>query len=447
MPLRYSRDVAISVGAAALGFAAVTLASSWMHGARENRDINIVAWRTVFARPAYVPHPPDNPPNPAKLALGERLFNDRALSVTGRVACATCHDPTLAFTDGVATGAGVTGARLRRNTPALWNLAWSPLFYWDGRAGSLEDQAKFPLEHADEMGERIDNVAARLERDESYARAFREVFPDEPHVTGANMLKAIAAFERSIVSPPTRFDRWMEGDAAALSANESDGFKLFTGKAQCVNCHTGFAFTDRSFHDIGLPDSDLGRGAIIGLARINHGFKTPGLRELAWTAPYMHDGSKPTLEAVIDHYSGGFIRRPTLSADLNQKLKLSEDEKANLVAFLMTLSSESPPRPASLSSRTERLGGAVGEAVAATQVGQSGKRFAPDHVRLKSGERLKILNGDTRTHNVRIDDPRMPINSGAQEPGDSVEILFSQTGTFAATCGIHPTMRLQIDVQ
>jgi cytochrome c peroxidase len=448
--LRCPKGLAVSLGAAALGFATLSLAltgSGESASGAQRGNLDLKVWRDVFARPAYVPNPPDNPPSAAKVALGERLFNDRALSVTGRVACATCHDPTLAFTDGVAKGAGVTGVRLRRNTPSLWNLAWSPLLYWDGRARSLEDQAKFPLEHADEMGARIDDVAGKLQRDESYARAFREAFPDEPRVTGANMLKAIASFERSIVSPPTRFDRWIEGDPTALTPDEIDGFMLFVGKGQCVNCHTGFAFTDRSFHDIGLPDDDLGRGPILGLPRINHGFKTPGLRELAWTAPYMHDGSKPTLEAVIAHYSGGFVRRQTLSADLNRNLKLSKEEKANLVAFLMTLSSENPPRPASLSSRIERLGGAVGAAVSASQIGQKGKRFTPDHVRLKAGERLKIFNDDTRTHNVRIDDPRMPVNSGAQEPGDAVEILFSKTGTFAATCGIHPTMRLEVEVQ
>jgi len=447
--LRGTREARAALYAGVLGFAVGGLLLA-VPGVRPGAGADGTAsapWKQVFARPTFVPHPPDNPPTPEKLALGERLFKDKSLSINGKVACASCHDPALAFTDGVARGQGVTGQKLRRNTPALWNLAWAPLLYWDGRAGSLEDQARFPLEQHDEMGERVDRVAERLGSNESYRVAFRQAFPESPEVTGANLLKAISTFERSLVSPATRFDRWLEGDKSALSPAELTGFKLFTGRAQCVNCHTGFAFTDRSFHDIGLPGDDLGRGDILKLNRINRGFKTPGLRELAWTAPYMHDGSLPTLEAVVDHYSGHIVDRPTLSADLNKKLRLTDEEKTALVAFLMTLSSDEPPRAMSMSVKVARIGVPDDAAVTADTIGQKDKKFRPDHVRLRVGEKLKIINDDIRTHNVRVDDPRLRLNSGAQEPGDSVELDFPAKGTFDVTCGIHPIMRLQVDVQ
>jgi cytochrome c peroxidase len=196
-----------------------------------------------------------------------------------------------------------------------------------------------------------------------------------------------------------------------------------------------------------LPGDDLGRGDILKLNRINRGFKTPGLRELAWTAPYMHDGSLPTLEAVVDHYSGHIVDRPTLSADLNKKLRLTDEEKTALVAFLMTLSSDEPPRAMSMSVKVARIGVPDDAAVTADTIGQKDKKFRPDHVRLRVGEKLKIINDDIRTHNVRVDDPRLRLNSGAQEPGDSVELDFPAKGTFDVTCGIHPIMRLQVDVQ
>ena len=150
---------------------------------------------------------------------------------------------------------------------------------------------------------------------------------------------------RSLVSPPTRFDAWIGGDAGALSAAEVRGFTLFTGKAGCVLCHAGWRFTDDRFHDIGLPGKDPGRGAVPGGTPGLAAFKTPSLRELKRTAPYMHDGSLPTLAAVLAHYTGGFVRRPSLAPTMNLKLKLGAQERADLIAFLHTLSSEKPPVP------------------------------------------------------------------------------------------------------
>jgi cytochrome c peroxidase len=406
----------------------------------------LAALKRSFARPSFVPAPPDNPGTPAKIALGARLFSDTALSATGSIACASCHDPQLSYSDGVPRGRGVTARRLERRTPSLWNIAFSPLLFWDGRASSLESQVHFPIEHPDEMGSSI--AAAVLRLDAGYASAFAAAFPDDPRITQRNLERALAAFERSLVSPPTRFDRWVAGDDAALSVAEVNGFAIFTGKGRCSNCHSGFAFTDHGFYDIGLPGEDRGRGPIIGLKAADHAFKTPSLRERAWTAPYMHDGSLPTLEDVVRNYESGGVQRATRSGDLPAKLALADAERGELVEFLQTLSSEAPPRP----SREAWLGDPPRTALpstptATTLVRQVDKQFHPARVRLKAGQTLTISNADQRVHNVRIYAPTLDFNSGAQEAGDVVSIPFANSGSFDAFCGIHPAMRLRIDVE
>src|SRR5262249_49315132 len=177
-------------------------------------------------------------------------------------------------------------------------------------------------------------------------------------VDGSNLAKAIATYERTFVSPDTRFDRWIAGDEHALTQKEVAGFRLFTGKAGCVKCHGGSAFTDYAFHDIGLPGEDRGRGAVLRLAAADHAFKTPGLRQIARSAPYTHDGSLATLEDVLRHYVSGVADRPTLSKDLTRGLKLSDAERADLIAFLGTLTSEGEP--------------AVPDKIVAVKIGPSG---------------------------------------------------------------------------
>jgi cytochrome c peroxidase len=404
-----------------------------------------------FQRPLFVPHPADNPATPARVALGKRLFEDKRLSADGTVACASCHDPRLAFGDGETTGKGITGRPLARHTPSLWNVAFSPVLFWDGRASSLEDQVRFPVEHPDEMGSTLEAAAQRLARDETYVRAFAEAFPLSPEVSPGTIAKALAAYERTLVSPPTRFDRWVAGKADALTPAEVRGLRLFAGKARCIACHTGFAFTDHNFYDIGLPDGgkapDRGRGKEIGLAAADHAFKTPSLRELAWTAPYMHNGALATLEDVVRFYEGGGVDRPTRAKDLPGPLVLTDAERADLLAFLETLSSETPPQPS-----TEPWVGSGQPAPApppadASVVSQLGKAFTPGHVRLTAGQKLTVLNDDDRTHNVRIFHPKLDFNSGAQEPKESVTIAFPDAGTYEAFCGIHPSMRLLVEVK
>jgi cytochrome c peroxidase len=232
-----------------------------------------------------------------------------------------------------------------------------------------------------------------------------------------------------------------------LTEAEVRGFALFAGRGRCIACHSGFAFTDHNFYDIGLPGADKGRGKQIGLAAADHAFKTPTLRELAWTAPYMHDGSLATLEDVVRHYERGGVARPTRSRDLPAKLRLTDEERADLIAFLESLSSETPPQPSS--EAWVGAGQAPSPALPkdATVVSQANKTFAPARVRIKAGQTLTVLNDDTRTHNVRIFDPRLDFNSGAQEPKESVTIAFPLPGTYEAFCGIHPSMRLTVEVR
>lgn len=424
--------------AAGLGLAAV------LGGAQAGPDpFDAEHWRQVFARPDHAPAPADNATTSDKVALGARLFEDPRLSGDGTVACSTCHQAELSFTDGVPRHGGQP---LDRRTPPLWNMAWGLSWFWDGRAASLEDQAAGPIENQREMGGDLAGAVRILAADAETGRSFARAFPEDPVVTRPNLLKALAAFERTLVSPETRFDRWVKGDDAALDADEKAGLRLFVGKAGCVSCHMGWRFTDEAFHDIGLPGTDPGRGAVLGVKAAENAFKTPSLRERVWTAPYMHDGSIATFEDVVDHYAGRVVERPTLSADLPRRIDLNPKERAQLVAFLNTLSSEDPPRPASLPARTIALGADV-KAVAATTVGQKDRRFTPGAILLKVGQALRIVNDDTRTHNVRIDGPNLSVSSDAQNPGDAITVGFDQPGQYQAICGIHPEMRLAVTVE
>lgn len=288
-------------------------------------------WRAIFARPAASPEP--SAEERARIALGRDLFHDGRLSGSGEASCATCHEPHRAFTDGRATGRGPGGAILARNVPALYDLAWGTSFMWDGRAPSLEAQARFPILAPDELAGNFPTITRRLAADAASGARFAAAFPDADGVTEDAVVAALAAYVGSLVSPQARFDRWVAGDDGALDPEERRGFDLFVGKGGCVSCHGGWRFTDGGFHDIGLAGGDLARDG-------RRQFKTPSLREAVHTAPYMHDGSLATLEDVVDHYAGGLIERPSLAPTVVRDLALSDEEKAALVAFLRTLSSE-----------------------------------------------------------------------------------------------------------
>jgi cytochrome c peroxidase len=428
-------------GAIGVG-AAVAFHAALLQAAPAQRDVATL--KASFRRPATVPFPTDNPFSEKKRALGEALFRDNRLSVDMSLACSSCHERSKGFADGKAQGRGVPGRPLKRHTPTLWNLAWSSPVFWDGRARSLEEQVAGPIESPDEMAQPLAAVIARLDADPATVRAFAEAFPEAPRIDAANLAKAIATYERTLVSPPTRFDRWIAGDEQALGKDEIAGFELFTGKAKCANCHSGFAFTDYAFHDIGLPGEDRGRGAVLRLDAAEHAFKTPGLREIGRSAPYMHDGSLATLDDVIRHYVSGVVDRPTLSKDLARGLELSAAERASLVAFLRTLTSDGTPAPPD--EIVPVMAGPAAPAERVSTVSQDDKAFSPTHIVLQRGGRLWIVNNDTRTHNVRIYDPALDFDSGAQEPGETVEIAFPAAGSFLVFCGIHPKMELYVDV-
>ncbi len=284
-------------------------------------------------RPAMVA-PADNPTTPAKVALGAQLFADPALSGDGRSACATCHQPERGFADGRAVAEGNGGRRLVRHTPTIFNAGYAPSLFWDGRSPGLEDQALRPIISGGEMARHpavlIETVANRP----AYVTAFAAAFPGTG-VSEANVARALAAYQRTVVSGEAPFDRFVAGDRAAISPAAARGFALFTGKAHCAACHTGWLLSDGKFHDVGLPDTDLGRGGITNNKAFDHAFRTPSLREIGRTAPYMHNGSLPTLAAVVEHYATMKTRRSSTPPPIT----LDAGERADLVAFLESLDS------------------------------------------------------------------------------------------------------------
>lgn len=333
-----------SVGAAALlgsdTFAAATIGTPIQVPVAAVPKSSSEALKNEYRRPAEIPFPASNPFTPEKLKLGKTLYYDTRLSGSGAQSCASCHNPGYGWGDGLAKGVGDGMKELKRRSPTIVNAAWGLIFMWDGRAPTLEDQALGPIQAAVEMNMPLDKLLERLNSISEYKTLFEAAFPGEG-ITPAGIGKAIATFERTAISGWAPFDSWIEGDAQAISASAQRGFALFNGKAQCNTCHVGWNFTDDSFHDIGLKDADIGRGAFLGVAvKMRHAFKTPGLRDIVRRGPYMHDGSLATLEAVMEHYDTGGVDRPSRS-DLIKPLGLTADEKADLVAFMKTLTGSS----------------------------------------------------------------------------------------------------------
>ncbi|HEY2684482.1 MAG TPA: cytochrome c peroxidase [Steroidobacteraceae bacterium] len=295
-----------------------------------------------FKRPAKIPTPRSNPSTPEKVALGQMLFFDPRLSGSGVISCASCHNPALGWSDALPKGLGHMGGRLGRHTPTILNVAYGEPYFWDGRAATLEDQAKGPLTSAKEMDMPADLAVARVVSIPGYVAAFDRAFPGQP-VSIDSIAAAIATYERTVVSNSAPFDRWVAGDENAIPGSAKRGFALFNGKANCAVCHAGWRMTDDGFHDIGMNDPDRGRAAVApGIVQLEYAFKTPTLRNINQRAPYMHDGSLPTLAAVIDHYDQGFVNRPSLDPQMHS-LGLSTEEKSDLIAFLNTLTSVDTP--------------------------------------------------------------------------------------------------------
>jgi cytochrome c peroxidase len=332
-----------------------------------------------------VPIPPDNPQTEAKVALGDRLFHDTRFSADGKVACSTCHERGKAFTDQKPVSEGFRGLRGTRNAPTVVNAAYMKTLFWDGREPDLEGQAKQPFVNPVEGGlPDHEPLLEVIRKDPRYVKAFREVFGVEPQeITIEHVVKAIAAFERTLISGGSPFDRWRYGgEEDALTEAQKRGFEIFVGKGRCVSCHvieqTQALFTDNKFHNIGVgfkkiqgkefevareflrakrqgadvdktvltkPEaSELGRFAVTEDPTEVGAFKTPTLRNVAVTFPYMHDGSLETLEDVVEFYdNGGRLRAddpvsPFLSGGI-RPLGLTEREERDLVEFLKALTS------------------------------------------------------------------------------------------------------------
>jgi cytochrome c peroxidase len=322
--------------------------------------------------------PADNPQTPEKIAVGQKLFFDGRLSADGTVACATCHDPGRAFTDGRPASIGIHGRVGQRNAPTILNALYNKTQFWDGRAKTLEDQAESPITNSVEMGQpSLDAAVAALAGMEEYRQDFQRVF-DRP-VNGPDLLRALASYERTLVSYDSPFDHFIAGDTSAIDDAAKHGWELFNGKARCNKCHALTEtkrdvtnFTDNDFHNIGIgiirhdvaalarqaeqlldsrdtaaidraaiqtDMSALGRFLITKKEADTASFKTPNLRNVLVTGPYFHDGSQETLWDVIDHYNkGAGLKNPWLDEDI-EPLALTEHDIDDLVAFLASLTS------------------------------------------------------------------------------------------------------------
>ncbi len=282
-----------------------------------------------------IPEVHANPLTPEKIALGKQLYFDRRLSSDNTISCASCHDPKKGWSNGEATAVGVDGQRGGRSAPTILNSAYQHFQFWDGRAGSLEEQALGPIANPIEMNLPIEEALKKIGAIKGYQEQFQQVF-GEP-VNAANLAKAIAAFERTVLAGNSPYDRYKAGDGQALSELAEKGRKLFFGKANCSGCHTGPNFTDNGFHNIGVgmehAQPDLGREVLSKLAGDRGAFKTPTLRDIARTAPYMHDGSLATLEEVVEYYSKGGTPNQHLDEEIFA-LNLSDEQKVALVAFI-----------------------------------------------------------------------------------------------------------------
>jgi len=287
--------------------------------------------------------PADNPLSPEKVALGKRLFSDPILSADRTVSCATCHLPDRSFAGPDQLAIGVRGQKNRRNAPTLLNVAYAPALFWDGRAATLEEQALQPIADPREMASSPDEAVDRLRADASYVAQFRTALGGP--VTKENLARALASFERTLLSGDNAVDRFRAGQVADLNEDAKQGLWLFEGRGGCWKCHSGSTMTDGRFHNtgIGWGGGDLGRYEVTQRDLDRGAFKTPTLRDVARTAPYMHDGSIATLEEVVRYYGKGGNSNPHLDRDL-KPIEFSDADVRHLVAFLKALSGVEQPR-------------------------------------------------------------------------------------------------------
>jgi cytochrome c peroxidase len=294
--------------------------------------------------------PADNPMTPEKVALGRQLFFDERLSADGSTSCYSCHVCEKGLTDGLPKAIGALNKQLPRSSPTLWNIGYHKEFYWDGRSGSLEKQALAAWTGAN-MSAKADEVVAKLNGLEGYRSQFQKVF--QSGATPDNVVKAIGAFERTIISGNTAWDRWKAGDNNAISQSAWRGWNIFQA-IKCNNCHDGVLFTDQQYHNVGIgmdqKEPDPGRGKVTNRPEETGAFKTPTLRDIAKSAPYFHDGSAATLEEAVDIMLAGGKPNQYLDKKNLQPHKLLPEQREDLLNFLRSLSVDDcnltkPPLP------------------------------------------------------------------------------------------------------
>ncbi|MGB9625159.1 MAG: cytochrome-c peroxidase [Phycisphaerae bacterium] len=294
-----------------------------------------------------VPVPADNPMSVEKVELGKALYFEKRLSKDGTVSCATCHDPATAWTEHRATSEGIGNQLGGRNSPTVINAAYMPVLFWDGRAKSLEEQALGPIENPVEMGNKMEAVVVDLGRLPGYKERFKAVFGSD-EITKERVAQAIAAFERTILSGDSPYDRHVAGDPTAMTEAQKRGLAIFTGKGTCDTCHTPPLFSNGRFYNAGVdaakPNPDEGRKKVTGEAADMGKFRVPPLREVANTYPYFHDGSAKTLEEAVALMAGGGRDNPNLSPVLKsvRDARITEQEQKDLVEFLKALSGKYP---------------------------------------------------------------------------------------------------------
>jgi cytochrome c peroxidase len=297
----------------------------------------------LAALPA-LPVPPGNLQTQSKIELGRELFFDKRLSKDHSISCATCHVPGKAYSDGRARAVGINQTTLSRRTPSLLNSAYNPVQFWDGRAKSLEEQALLPMMAKDEMDMGSPKaLLVRIQKVPEYCGKFRLAFEREANM--ADIQRAIAAFERTLITPNSAFDRYASGDRGALTDQEKRGLILFIGKASCTQCHNGPNFTDNRFHSLGLLPGeqkcrDVGHFVVSKNPADRCAFKTPSLRSATRQTYFMHDGSIESLSEVIVFYNDGGGKGP--KSDLLFQLHLTDTEQRDLLAFLQALAGYLP---------------------------------------------------------------------------------------------------------
>ncbi|MBQ0117618.1 MAG: cytochrome-c peroxidase [Flavobacterium sp.] len=308
-----------------------------------------------------IPFPEENPFSKEKRALGKMLFFDPRLSKSGQIACASCHDPALAWGDGKPVSHGHDRQAGIRNSKSLLNVAYTTPLFWDGRAQTLEEQIEFPVKDPAEMANHIDLATKSIKKVKGYKPLFKEAFGDE-EITKERIIKAIATFERTITSKKSKFDLFVQGDAKQLNDKELTGLHLFRTKARCINCHNSGYFSDNQFHNVGLSYykrkyEDLGVYARSQNRADLGKFKTPSLRDVSKTGPYMHNGLFPTLRGVLNMYNAGMPNRIVQkgyendpmyprNSEILKVLNLNEEELHALESFLEAISTTVYREPA-----------------------------------------------------------------------------------------------------